>query len=255
MNGAFYIGAVGLRSQQRALDVTASNIANANTPAYKRAQVRFSEIVASSGDADVPRADLRRNTDAGVTVDAMPMTNIAGEIRKTGDAMDLAIDGQGFVELMGPGGQAMLWRGGALKIGDDGLLSAANGLALKAAITVPDDASDLSIGADGIVRARVGDQADPVEIGQMTLVKVADASAIEALDGGLYRVGDGARVIDVQPGEDGAGTFVQGGIEQSNVEMTTEMVEVMLAQRAYAANAQILQAADQMMSIANSLRR
>lgn len=257
MNGAFHIGAIGLRSQQRALDIVASNIANVNTPAFKRADVRFSDVLATQADPEVPRADLvdAAAASAGVMVDATPAVNAPGAIKKTGNAMDLAIDGQGFIEVMGPGGQTLLSRGGTLKVGDDGLLATAGGWSLKAAVTVPDDATAITIAPDGVVRAVTGASEVPIEIGQIALVKVGDAGALEVLDGGVYRVAEGARLVDAQPGEDGTGALVQGGLEQSNVEMTTEMVEMMLVQRAYAANAQVVQAADQLMAIANGLRR
>lgn len=257
MNGAFYVGAVGLQSQQRALDVIASNIANVNTPTFKRSAVRFSEVLATRNDPDVPRVDFvdAAIAGAGVAVSATPMVDEAGPIESTGRAMDLAIDGKGFIELMGPSGQMLLWRGGTLKIGDDGLLGTLAGLPLKAAISIPADASSIVIGTDGIVRAQTGDGAALTEIGQIDLVRVDDVSGLTRLDGGLYRVNDASRVVDAKPGEDGVGTLAQGSIERSNVEMTTEMVQLMLVQRAYGANAQIVQAADQLMAIANGLRR
>lgn len=256
MNGAFHVSAVGLQSQQRALDIIAGNIANINTPAFKRSEVRFSELLAVRDDPSVPRADLSDPLESsGVRMEAVAIIDEVGAIQATGQAMDLAIDGRGFIELMGPGGQTLLWRGGTLKIGEDGLLSAPGGLPLKAAITVPDDATTITIGADGVVRAPTGAEGTPTEIGQIALVKVDDPAALERLDGGLYRVADGARTTDAQPGEDGVGMLVQGGVERSNVEMTTEMVQMMLVQRAYSANAQVVQAADQMMGIANGLRK
>jgi flagellar basal-body rod protein FlgG len=257
MSDAFYIGAVGLDTQQRALEGIANNIANVNTPSFKRAQLRFSDMVASRVDADAGPADaaLAAATLAGVTLDPQFMLNEAGEIERTGRVMDVAIEGNGFFELMGPGGQTLLWRGGGLKINEDGLLASSTGLALKAGITVPADASALTIGSDGIVRATVADGSEPVELGQINLVKVDDVSTVDRLDGGLYRVRDAALPIEAQPGEDGVGTLVQGALEQSNVSLTDEMVRMMMVQRAYAANAQIVQAADQLMGIANGLRR
>jgi flagellar basal-body rod protein FlgG len=257
MSDAFYVGAVGLQAQQRALDVISNNIANINTPAFKRSDVRFSAMVSTRNDPDVPTADLSNAfAAAGVTATAAPAVDEAGEVQTTGKAMDLAIQGRGFIELMGPGGQTLLWRGGTLKVGDDGVLAAAaSGLPLKAAISVPQDATGITIGSDGIVRAVTSTDTAPVEIGQIGLVTADDTGTFQALDGGLYRVGDDSRLRAAQPGEDGAGTLVQGSLERSNVEMTSSMVDLMLVQRAYAANAQIVQAADQLMAIANGLRR
>ena len=257
MNGAFYVGATGLQSQQRALDIIASNIANVNTPAFKRSEVRFSEVLATRDDPDVPRADLAASAlaSAGVTVSANAMIDETGRIETTGQTMNLAIDGKGFIELLGPAGQTLLWRGGTLKVGEDGMLGTLDGLPLKAAISVPGDVGAITIGADGVVRAQNADAAAPTELGQIDLVRVEDTSGMTRLDGGLYRMDDASRMTDARPGEDGLGTLVQGGVERSNVEMTTEMVQLMLVQRAYGANAQIVQAADQLMAIANGLRR
>jgi flagellar basal-body rod protein FlgG len=214
-------------------------------------------MLAGSGDSSTVGADLGAGqvTPAGVMADTQFMLNESGKLEPTGRPYDLAIDGQGFVEVMGPGGETLLWRGGSLKLGEDGLLSTLKGLPLKAAVTVPDDATAIEIAPDGVVRAKVGEGGEVVEIGQIMLVKVDDPAGLQRLDGGFYRVEEGTRLLDAQPGEDGAGLLVQGAIEGSNVELTAEMVQLMLVQRAYAANAQIVQAADQLMGIANGLRR
>jgi flagellar basal-body rod protein FlgG len=256
MNGAFQIGAIGLNAQQRALEVIANNITNVNTPAFRRSTVRFSEVLATGSDPRALAADLGASlvTTAGVRSDALFMINDQGALQRTGRPLDLAIEGEGFVELMGPGGQTLLWRGGPLRVGEDGLLQTEAGLTLKAAINVPADAGAIEIGADGVVRA-AGPDGAAIEIGRIMLVRVSDASAVERLDGGLYQVDDSSRLLEAQPGEDGAGMLVQGAIEGSNVELSAEMVQLLMVQRAYAANAQILQAADQLMAIANGLRR
>lgn len=256
MNGAFYVGAIGLDAQQRALETIANNISNVNTPAFKRSQVRFTEVMASQADTSEVRADLGESlaASAGVRSDALFMLDEQGRLESTGRQMDVAVQGRGFIELMGPGGETLLWRGGALRVGDDGLLASERGLPLKAGISVPADAQTIEIGGDGIVRARTSD-GEAVEIGQIMLVRIDDPSAVERLDGGFYRLPEGASAIEAQPGEDGVGLLVQGSVEGSAVELTSEMVQLMMVQRAYAANAQIVQAADQLMSIANSLRR
>lgn len=257
MSGAYHVGAIGLRTQQRALDAIANNIANINTSGFKRSDVRFADVVASGPDAAVMPADLQSAapTLAGVTLDVQFMLNDQGELQRTGAAMDIAIDGTGFIELMGADGQTLLWRGGRLKVGDDGLLAGPAGYALKAGITVPDDATELSIAADGTVSAKGADGTAPIELGQIRLVRVDDPGTVERLDGGLYRLNDPSGLDEFAAGEDGIGRLVQGSTERSNVLLTDEMVRMMLVQRAYAANAQIVQAADQLMGIANTLRR
>jgi len=257
VSDAYQIGAIGLRTQQQALDAIANNIANINTSGFKRSEVRFADVVASRPDAALSPADLQSTapTLSGVAIDLQFMLNDQGELQRTGVTMDVAVDGPGFIELMGPDGRTLLWRGGRLAIGDDGVLGSAAGFALKANITVPDDTTSLSIGTDGMVRAQGADGTAPIDLGQIRLVRVADPAGIVRLDGGLYQLADDAPPDEQAPGEDGAGQLVQGAVERSNVQLTEEMVRMMLIQRAYAANAQIVQAADQLMGIANTLRR
>ena len=112
MSGAFYIGAVGLESQQQALDIIANNIANLNTPAFKRSQVRFSEVMASQADiAQEPQTDqANRMRPAGAVARSEFMMMEQGDLRRTGKPLDIAIEGSGYIELLGPSGQSYLWR-------------------------------------------------------------------------------------------------------------------------------------------------
>lgn len=256
MNGAFEIGGAGLETQQKALDIIANNIANLNTAGFKRSDVRFSEMVAQVSDLDNPPADLSNSEPslAGVNAHAALMLDQQGELEHTGSPLDLAISGDGFIELLGPQGQSLLWRGGPLSVGDDGQLTA-NGVPLTAQINVPTGATNLTIGSDGKVSALVGDSDTPTQLGQISLVRVSDASAVERLDNGLYRLTDDNRPSEVTPGQDGAGLIVQGSVERSNVQIADEMVRLMMVQRAFSANAQVLQAADQLMGLVDNLRR
>lgn len=257
MNGAFYIGATGLDAEQRALDVIAANIANINTPAYKRSELRFSELVSPTNqlsDLSPAGSDLMGGLN-GVMVDASPRVFAQGELKPTGRPMDFAIDGDGFVELMGPGGQTMLWRGGTLNVNGDGYLAASNGMPLKAMISVPLGVANLTIGPDGKVQAVVTGDAKPSNLGQIDLVRVKDMTGLTTVGGGLYQVAADDDLVTVAPGEDGGGVLAPGSLEASNVDLSEQMVTLLLLQRAYAANAQVVQAGDQLMGIANSLRR
>jgi flagellar basal-body rod protein FlgG len=257
MNGAFYIGATGLRSQQTALEVAANNIANVNTPAFKRSQVRFADLMA----AGPVRSELALfSPDAaallsGVAARGTEQIFTQGDLRQTGEALDLAIDGDGFIELVDPAGRTLLWRGGRLNVNSDGVLAASNGMALKAMISIPVDASELSISGDGTVRVASGSGSVTTEVGQIGVVLARDLSGLEAMGDGLYRTQSDADLMTTRAGEDQAGLLKQGAIETSNVELSDEMVNLLVLQRAYGANAQVLQAGDQLMAIANSLRR
>jgi len=249
MNGAFYIGATGLRAQARALDLVANNIANLNTPGFKRATARFSEIVGAPGQVAAGAID------GGVAVDLTHHEFAQGELKTTGKPMDVAIDGPGFIELAGPDGELLLWRGGTLGVNADGQLTGAEGLPLRAMITAPVEARVIKINAEGVVTAAADETAAPVEIGRIELAQAKDLSSLTAIGGGLYRPAADGDVIAMTTGEEGAGRLVQGALEGSNVAMSDEMVTLMLMQRVYAANAQVLQAGDQLMAIANGLRR
>lgn len=256
MNGAFEVGAAALKAQQRALEIHANNVANVNTPAFKRVDARFTEVLARQGEGTGTgeTANAAASPFGGVRVVPGEMLFTPGDMRKTENPLDLAISGRGLIEVSGPGGQTLLWRGGRLRVEDDGLLATVDGHPLRAGIVVPADAEALIIGADGVVSMRSSTE-ETVEIGQIGLVVSDREDAYERLDSGYYRAADDVRLSDARPGEDGAGTLAQGSVEQSNVELAAEMIAMLTVQRAFAADAQILQAADQLASITNNLRR
>jgi flagellar basal-body rod protein FlgG len=257
VNNVFYIGAMGLNAQQTAVDVTANNIANMNTPAFKRGTVSFSELLTSAA-APLNRAAANEvvSTAAGVAADPSLHVFTSGELRPTANALDLAIRGDGFIELASDSGQATLWRGGVLHVGSDGYLAAPNGLPLKAMISVPRDASGITVSATGQVQATIPNQTDPVDLGEIELLMPADVRALQSAGDGVYRIqDDGISVARMRPGEDNAGLLAQGFSEASNVSLSDELVSLMLYQRAYASNARLVQAGDELMAIANGLKR
>ena len=138
---------------------------------------------------------------------------------------------------------------------EDGALANSDGLILKAGITVPQDALAMRIDRDGKVYASQAGTQTESQIGEINLVRVLDPAAIERLDGGVYALNDETGVLAGAPGEDGLGNLVQGSIERSNVDLNAEMVALLIAQRAYSANAQVARAADEFYGVANGLRR
>lgn len=254
MNGAFEVGAAALRAEQRALEMHANNVANVNTPSFKRTDPRFAEVLARTAEGTDAPPTGPMPASGGVRVVPNEMLFTQGALKASGNMLDLAIDGLGMIELMGPGGSTLLWRGGRLRVNDDGLLATADGMPLRAGVIVPGDTEGLAIATDGVVTAQTS-TGEAVEIGQIGLVRTDNEAGLERLDNGLYRALDGTRLSDARPGEDGAGTLAQGSVEQSNVELTAEMVAMLTVQRAFAANAQMVQAADQLASITNGLKR
>ncbi len=255
MSDALHIAATGMQAQQLQLDAIANNMANANTPAYKKSRVSFSDLVVrQTAVTEVARAGGAGG--AGVGVATVSRVFDAGELKKTESPLDLAIQGEGFIELLLPDGTRGFTRGGSLKVNADGLLATAAGLPLKPGIHVPEGAQELVILADGRVQARLANQTTAVDLGQLELVRFTNPHALRAQGEGVYRTTEatGEGVV-ARPGEEGSGTLAQGFLEGSNVKLIDEMVNLMIAQRSYEASVKVVQAADEMMGLVNGLRR
>jgi flagellar basal-body rod protein FlgG len=257
VSGAFEIGKVALRTQQGALEVMANNVANASTPGFKRAAVVYSAVVTSPEIAVSETEALAGQSTpilGGVRMDVRDDILAQGGLKTTGETLDFAIDGAGMIELLGPEGQSYLWRGGRLSVNRDGHLAGPSDFPLRALITIPDDATAITIDRAGVVSASVSD-GEPIELGQITLVRVDSDASLQRADDGLFKIRENVRVMDSVPGEDGSGTIVQGAIEESNVDFSQAMIELLMIQRAYAASAQIVQSADQLAAVTNNLKR
>jgi flagellar basal-body rod protein FlgG len=262
MNDALYIAATGMQTQQTAVDTIANNMANASTPGYKSGRVNFQELMyrepvthpdpASANAA----ADDGLSQGSGVGVASLVKSFSPGTVSATTNPMDLAIKGDGFVEVQMADGSTAYWRGGTLQVGTDGWLATAQGQLLKPQIRVDRAAgTTLAIGSDGKVTARRAGAKD-VELGQLALKVFANEPALKPLGDGLYQATDASGdALAVQPGDASAASFVQSGQEQSNVVLVDEMVNLMMAQRAYEMNLKVIQTADEMLGMSNNLRK
>lgn len=263
MNDSLYIAATGMHMQQKSVDTIANNMANVNTPGYKRGRVSFEDMVyrdlgGASIVTGVPGAPgaQRLWQGSGVAVSSILKSFAAGEIKQTGRQMDLAIQGEGFVEVVAADGTAAYTRGGTLVIDKEGFLASAGGHALKPAIHVGVDAKEIAIEADGRVMVRARDDASLVEAGRIELVRFADTSGLSALGSNLYQPTErSGEAITGRAGEDGLGTLAQGFVEASNVNLVEEMVELMMAQRAYESSVKVIQASDELLAMSNNLRK
>jgi flagellar basal-body rod protein FlgG len=258
MTDALYVGATGMRAHQMQVDTIANNVANVNTVGFRRETVSFSSVMAAlqSGATDPLAASLRENLQsrgAGAIASLQLSTN-GGELRQTGAPLDVAIDGGGFLEVTLPDGTPAFTRAGALSLDADGVLSGA-GLPLAARIAVPAEANGLRITPHGRVLANLPNQAD-VELGHIELAAFANPAGLESIGENLYRAtAASGELRTATPGENGTGLLRQGHLESSNVQLVDELVALMLAQRGFEMNSKIVQAADQMLGIANSLYR
>lgn len=264
MFDALYIGATGMQAQQLNVDTIANNLANVSTTGYKRGRVNFADLMvndtsrtaALGNQAAIGLMSPMARLGAGVGVASLSKVFDVGDLKKTDSAFDVTIQGDGFFEVAMPDGSRAFTRGGTLKIGQDGQLATQSGFALKPGITVPDNTQALIIQPDGRVQARVGNQTAPIDIGVLALVRFSNPQGLLAQGDNLYRSSDASgEAIGGRPGEDGIGALAQGYLEGSNVKLVDEMVNLMVGQRVYEANVKVVQAADEMMSMVNGLRR
>jgi flagellar basal-body rod protein FlgG len=259
MFDALYVGATGMRGQQMQIDTIAQNLANVNTVGYRRAVTSFAEITsalsaeelalltATNGTAEVRGAGSMARTS---------LSSVAGELKATGEPLDLAIDGLGFLETIRPDGTPAYTRAGKLHIDADGMLALPDGSVLAAQVQVPTDAQEVRIASDGRVLVKTSSDTNPIEVGRLELVTFPNSGAMRAAGENLYVApAEAGEPQTAAPGEAGVGSLRQGYVESSNVQLADELVTLMLAQRAFELNARVVQAADQMMSITNSLYR
>lgn len=265
MFDALYIGATGMQAQQLHVDTIANNLANMNTTAYKKGRISFADLVA--GDMSRAAAPSSEETLAvallgtprsgvGVGVVNVSKQFDTGELKKTDSPLDIAIQGEGFLEVTMPDGSRAFTRGGALKLNRDGVLVTQAGYPLRPGITIPENAQAVTVTAAGQVQVKVPGQAKPVEVGQLEMVRFNSPGLLAVLGDNLY----GATAASGEPstaqaGQEGMGTLVQGFVEGSNVRMVDEMVNLMLAQRAYEASVKVVQASDEMLGLVNNLRK
>lgn len=257
---ALRTAALGMSAQQTSVDNTANNLANANTTGFKKARVAFQDLLyqrvraAGGEDGAAPPATLQLGH--GAIAVATVGTFTQGSFSETGNALDLAVNGSGFFAVQMPDGSRAYTRDGAFTLTGEGVIVSQSGFTLDPGIEVPPDALDLQIQADGTVRARIPGEAEPVELGQLELARFQNPAGLRALGGNLFVETEGSGVpIQGPPGEDGIGTVQQGFLEASNVDVVQEMVDLIASQRAYELNSKMVQAGEEMLQIANGVKR
>jgi len=265
MFDALYIGATGMQAQQLHVDTIANNLANVATPGFKKARITFTDLMmrevaqaqlAGEGGGEAGPLASAPRLGAGVGLARVARIFDQGDLKQTGAPLDVAIQGDGFLEVAMPDGSRAFSRGGTLRVGADGQLLAPGGFPLKPGIRLPPDAGALSIAPDGTVRAILPGRSGPAELGQLELARFNNPGALLAQGDGLYRASDasGSPMV-VRPGQDGGGALAQGYLEGSNVTLVDEMVSLMVAQRAYEASVKVVQASDEMLGMVNALRK
>ncbi|RIY01897.1 flagellar basal-body rod protein FlgG [Aureimonas flava] len=252
---ALAIAATGMNAQQTNVEVIANNIANINTTGFKRSRAEFTDLLyqvermqgvpARGGENVVPEG---ARIGLGVRTAAVRAVHIQGALEQTGNNLDLAINGQGWFQIEGPGGETLYTRDGAFNKNDTGQIVTLDGFTVDPGITVPENTTDLSINDSGEVYATVDGEAQL--IGQLTIVNFANEPGLAAEGGNLFRetAASGAPIAGV-PGDPGFGIIKQGYLENSNVDPVKEISELISAQRAYEMNSKVIQAADEMSGV------
>lgn len=253
MIDALYISASGLRSEQKQIDVISNNVANMQTPGFKRSRVNFVEVAAAAvanGDAAVATQGN------GARVLSTSTLFAPGELRATQRPLDLAIDGAGFFELETDDGGTVYTRDGQFRLDAEGYLVSVHGPRLSRTIQIPADATDVRIAGDGDVSVLMPGDSERTELGTLELTVFAAPDAMSSVGDNQFAATDASGAATYgKAGEPGFGTLHQGYVEMANVEMIDEMSALVLAQRAYQLNARVLQAADQILETINNLRR
>jgi flagellar basal-body rod protein FlgG len=251
------IAATGMSAQATNVEVIANNIANSNTTGFKRSRAEFTDLLyqvergasvpASGGEGVVPEgAELG----LGVRLSAIRSINIQGPISNTGNELDVAINGSGWMQVRNADGEIVYTRAGALNTNAQGQLVTADGLLIEPQIAIPADTVKVEINKTGQVFAQTGGSNELQSIGQITLANFPNPAGLHALGSNMFQVSDasGAAVTGL-PGDPSFGILEQGYLEESNVDPVREITELIAAQRAYELNSKVIQAADDMAGI------
>lgn len=270
MLGAFRAPVSGMMANQQMLDVIANNLANINTPAFKQSRTIFQDLIyermmptGQFGAVGAPGVDttspLQDRLGAGVAVGATAMSFAPGPVIQDGDPLHLAIQGEGFFVVRTADGGAAYTRDGAFSRDALGRLVTAAGDVVLPETRIPADARDIRVTGDGLVFARLGTEGGDdveVQVGEVQLARFTNPGGLASAGGNVYLATENSGPALVgYPGDQGYGTVASGGLEGSNVDTAQQMTQMIMSQRAYGFNARALQTIDEMMSLANNLRR
>jgi len=256
---AFSTAATGMMAQQMLIDTVANNLANVNTTGFKRSQIDFQDLLydkqKAAGTEMAPGVNTPTGLEigSGVRVAATEKNFSLGEFTSTSRSMDVAIRGNGFLQVLMPTGETRYTRDGCLQTNANGQVVTMTGYPIQPAITIPTEAASIDIGADGGINVTNNAGTRSV-VGTLQLARFSNPSGLTAQGDNLMAPTDasGEAVVGV-PGQEGFGTIQSGFLEKSNVEMVDELVDLITAQRAYEINSRAIQAGDQMLRDTNNI--
>lgn len=254
MFSSLWVAKTGLDAQQTRMDVVSHNLANANTTGFKSSRASFQDLVyqnlrqpgGQTTEQTVAPSGLMLGT--GVRVVGNEKLFTQGNIEQTGNSLDLAIQGRGFIQVTQPDGTIAYTRDGSLHMDQNGQVVTANGYAVDPAITIPANAQSITIGSDGTVSITLPGQAAAQQVGTVQLADFINPAGLQPNGDNLYleTASSGSPQIG-QPGLNGMGTLAQGALESSNVNVVEQMVDMIETQRTYEMNSKAISAADQML--------
>jgi len=257
---AFSTAATGMEAQQRMVDVTANNLANINTNGFKRSTVDFQDLlyvkIRASGTevASGITAPAGLEIGSGVRIASTVKVFSGGELQNTNRPLDVAISGEGFFQVSLPGGELRYTRDGGLQLNAEGQLVTSTGYAIEPSISIPTDAESVDIAKDGGVNVTVAGTASVV--GNIELARFPNPPGLSSEGDNLFaETAASGTATTGTPGDSGFGTLQSGFLEKSNVQMITELVNLIKAQRAYETNSRAIRAADEMLRKAIAIAR
>ncbi|MCB0263613.1 MAG: flagellar basal-body rod protein FlgG [Calditrichia bacterium] len=261
MDKVLYVAASGMQAQKLYIDVIANNLANVNTTGFKKSAINFQDLLYESiRDAGEPTEGAQNRPvplqlGNGSRAVATNKSFAQGAITVTENPLDIAIQGDGFMMVRMPDGNAAYTRDGALKISSDGLIVTTDGYVVEPELTIPEDAQQIVIRADGQVEVLSFGETQFSQIGQLELARFINPAGLESMGHNLYRetAASGTPFSGI-PGTEGLGSLAQGFLEASNVDVVEEMVAMIAAQRAYEINSKAIRTAEEMYDIENRLK-
>ncbi len=259
---ALFTAATGMIAQQLNIDTIANNLANVNTTSFKKSRVNFQDLLyetlkpAGTETAAGERIPEGIQVGHGVRPASIAKLYTPGNMIATGNPYDMVIEGDGFFQITLPDGRTAYTRDGSFKVSAEGRIVTADGYLLEPNITIPEGTVKVTVNADGTVSA-LDEQGNQQLVGEIMLVRFLNPSGLDArLGRNLLLETEASGVpIEAQPGLDGAGTLEQGFLENSNVQVVEEILNLIVAQRAYEASSKVIQASDEMLQLANNVRR
>ncbi len=258
---ALYTSATGLNAQATMVDNTANNLANINTNGFKKSQVDFQDLIYVTERAPGSEAaaglqvPVGLQIGSGVRVAGTTKVYTPGTLANTQNPLDVAIEGDGFFQVKLPNGDTLYTRDGAFRLNASGSLVNVDGFPLQPQITIPSDTKDISIGSDGTISVTNGANASS-NLGQLTLVRFPNPSGLSNTGRNLVAAtASSGQALTATPGTSGIGLVRQGFLERSNVDVVTELVNLITAQRAYEINTRAIRTSDEMLSNTTNLTR